>query len=54
MRPLTLSETVENLIRGIRGVFLLATNSTNFTKTIPAIWMSSVRNTIFGVSRPGY
>ena len=51
MRPLTLSETVENLIRGIRGVFLLATN---FTKTIPAIWMSSVRNTIFGVSRPGY
>ena len=50
MRLLTLSETVENSIRvnsWNSWRFLLATNSTNFTKTITAIWMPSVRNTNF-------
>jgi len=50
MRPLTFSETVENLIRvnsWNSWGFLLATNSTNFTKAITAIWMPSVRNTNF-------
>jgi len=47
MRPLTFSETVENLIRvnsWNSWGFLLATNS---TKAITAIWMPSVRNTNF-------
>jgi len=55
MRPLTLSETVENLIRvnwWNSWRFLLATNSTNFTKTITAIWMSLVRNTLFSQPLP--
>ena len=50
MRPLTFSETVENLIRvnsWNSWGFLLAKNSTNFTKAITAIWMPSVRNTKF-------
>ncbi len=50
MRLLTLSETVENSIRvnsWNSWRFLLATNFTNFTKTITAIWMPSVRNTNF-------
>ena len=44
---LTLSETVENLIRVNSWNSWPAKNATNSTKTITAIWMPSVRNTNF-------